>query len=99
MSSTAQHIASVFGEDASLYDVLGVPKTATQSMIKKAYFRVALKCHPDKCPGDEAAHGRFQALSMAHSVLADPQQRELYDVTGEIAGDGEAVGSESFDGW
>lgn len=52
---------------------------------------VALRCrffripqHPDKCPGDEAAKGRFQALSLVHSVLSDPERRRLYDESGEI---------------
>lgn len=46
--------------------------------------------HPDKCPGDAAAKGRFQALSVVHSVLSDPERRSLYDETGEVADEGDA---------
>lgn len=45
--------------------------------------------HPDKCPGDEGAKGRFQALSLVHSVLSDPERRTLYDDTGDVADEGQ----------
>lgn len=45
--------------------------------------------HPDKCPGDEDAKGRFQALSLVHSVLSDPERRTLYDETGDVAEEGQ----------
>ncbi|KAG5188463.1 hypothetical protein JKP88DRAFT_304194 [Tribonema minus] len=78
---------------------MGLERSATESQIKKAYFKLALKCHPDKCPGDESAHTRFQALGMVHSVLSDPERRALYDETGEVAdGEGE-FNQANFDMW
>jgi curved DNA-binding protein CbpA len=53
---------------ASLYDFIGVERTATLAQIKKAYFKQALICHPDKCPDDPDAKSKFQKLSHAHSV-------------------------------
>eukprot|EP00903_Cladosiphon_okamuranus_P014631 g13567.t1 len=82
-------IAAEFGEGKSLYEILDVPPTTTPASIKKAYFKLALKCHPDKCPGDEDAKGRFQALSLVHSVLSDPERRALYDETGDVAEEGQ----------
>lgn len=54
--------------------------------------------HPDKCPGDPSAKARFQALSMAHSVLSDPERRALYDETGEVAEE-DGVNKSSEDTW
>ncbi|CAM9412110.1 unnamed protein product [Ascophyllum nodosum] len=55
--------------------------------------------HPDKCPGDSAAKGRFQALSLVHSVLSDPERRTLYDETGEITEDSDDTNESSGDTW
>ncbi|CAM9421428.1 unnamed protein product [Ectocarpus fasciculatus] len=92
-------VAAEFGEGKSLYDILDIPPTATAGVIKKAYFKLALKCHPDKCPGDDAAKGRFQALSLIHSVLSDPERRSLYDETGDIAEEGQDDGAEGEELW
>ena len=55
--------------------------------------------HPDKCPGDDAAKGRFQALSLVHSVLSDPERRTLYDETGEVAEEDDHDASEESNLW
>jgi DnaJ homolog subfamily C member 9 len=70
-------------EEVDLYKVIGVERTASASQIKKAYFKAALTCHPDKC-ADENAKEQFQLLSKAHSILSDPEKRKLYDETGII---------------
>ncbi|RME26510.1 MAG: J domain-containing protein [Deltaproteobacteria bacterium] len=67
----------------SLYDILGVSRTATDAEIKKAYRRLARKHHPDVNPGDPEAEERFQKISAAYDVLGDPKRRALYDEFGE----------------
>jgi curved DNA-binding protein len=65
------------------YKVLGVPKTASQDEIKKAYKKLAKKYHPDKNPGDKEAEVKFKELNEANSVLSDPEKRKQYDEMGE----------------
>lgn len=64
------------------YEVLGVSKDATESEIKKAYRKLALKHHPDKQTTDESrqqAPDIFAKISNAYEILSDPQQRQEYD--------------------
>jgi molecular chaperone DnaJ len=61
------------------YDVLGVTKTATDTELKSAYRKLAMKFHPDRNPGDKAAEESFKEAAEAYAVLADPQKRGLYD--------------------
>ena len=64
------------------YAVLGVPRTATQSEIKKAFRKLARRYHPDAKPGDTAAERRFKEINEANAVLSDPEKRSLYDRLG-----------------
>ncbi|HET9680983.1 MAG TPA: DnaJ domain-containing protein, partial [Candidatus Limnocylindrales bacterium] len=61
------------------YKTLGVPKTASQAEIKKAYRKLAREWHPDRKPGDKTAERRFKELNEANAVLSDPGKREKYD--------------------
>jgi curved DNA-binding protein len=64
------------------YQVLGVPKAATQAEIKKAYRRLARELHPDRNPEDATAERRFKEANEAHAVLSDPLKRKRYDELG-----------------
>ena len=63
------------------YAILGVPKTASQAEIKKAYRKLARELHPDTNK-DAAAEKRFKEANEAHAVLADPEKRKQYDELG-----------------
>lgn len=78
--------------EKTLYEILGVERTASQQEIKKAYYKLALRLHPDKNPGDEDAKEKFQQLQKVISILGDEEKRALYDQTGcvddaDLAGD------------
>ncbi|HEU0031081.1 MAG TPA: molecular chaperone DnaJ [Kofleriaceae bacterium] len=62
-----------------LYEVLGVDRQASQSDLKKAYYRLAKKYHPDHNPNDKDAEDKFKEASNAYQVLSDEDQRARYD--------------------
>jgi len=64
------------------YAALGVPRTASQAEIKKAFRKLARKHHPDVNKGDSQAEQRFKEISEANEVLSDPEKRKLYDQLG-----------------
>jgi len=64
------------------YEVLGVPRTATEKEITSAFRKLARKHHPDLNAGDKQAEGRFKEISQAHDVLSDAKKRSLYDEFG-----------------
>ncbi|CAG7849405.1 Protein psi1 AltName: Full=Protein psi [Serendipita indica DSM 11827] len=65
------------------YDILGVDKNADDDAIKKAYKKQALKWHPDRNAGSEAASAKFKEVSEAFEVLSDKNKRAVYDQFGE----------------
>ncbi|MBI3981701.1 MAG: molecular chaperone DnaJ [Gemmatimonadetes bacterium] len=66
------------------YQVLGVPRDASEGDIKKAYRRLAMEYHPDRNNGDKSAEEKFKQLTEAYDVLRDPQKRAQYDRFGRV---------------
>jgi DnaJ family protein C protein 16 len=70
------------GED--YYQTLGIPRTADQAAIKKAFKKLSLKYHPDKNTEDpKASEQKFMRIANAYDVLSDPDKRKIYDQHGE----------------
>src|SRR5438445_10481138 len=61
------------------YEVLGVPRTATQKEVSSAFRKLARKHHPDLNAGDKQAEAKFKEISEAHEILSDAKKRKLYD--------------------
>lgn len=70
------------------YKILGVPRTASDEDIKKAYRKLARKHHPDLNPGDAKAEAEFKKLVEANDVLSDAAKRKNYDTYGDPNGPG-----------
>ena len=70
------------------YEILGISKSASESEIKKAYRKNAIKFHPDKNPGDSAAEDKFKKAAEAYEVLGNQEKRSKYDQFGHSAFDG-----------
>jgi molecular chaperone DnaJ len=64
------------------YEVLGVGRDASDDEIKKSYRKLALKFHPDRNPGDDAAEASFKEAAEAYEVLGDAKKRPTYDQFG-----------------
>ena len=74
------------------YEVLGVPRTASEQEIKSAYRKLALKYHPDRNPSDKVAEDKFKEAAEAYAVLADTDKRHIYDRFGHPGLGGAATG-------
>ncbi len=87
------------------YDVLGVPKNASEDEIKKAYRKLAMKYHPDRNQGDGAkeAEAKFKEAKEAYEMLSDGDKRAAYDQYGHAGVDpnmrGGGPGAEGFGGF
>ncbi|NXQ58547.1 DNJC9 protein, partial [Anthoscopus minutus] len=87
-----QQCEAAFGT-ADLYGVLGVRRGASPQEIRRGYHRASLRLHPDRVPPEEKeeATRRFQILGKVYAVLSDEKQRAVYDETGMVDEDSEAL--------
>lgn len=85
-------------EKRDYYEVLGVPKNASDADIKKAFRTLAKKYHPDMHPGDKECEEKFKEAQEAYAVLSDAEKRKQYDQFGHAAFDGTGgAGAGGFD--
>ncbi len=78
------------------YEILGVHRNAADTEIKKAYRKLALKCHPDRNPDDKVSEERFKEINEAYACLSDPQKKAYYDQFGIAEGVGVGAGFGGF---
>jgi len=64
------------------YRTLGVPRNASEQEIKTAFRKLALKCHPDRNPGNKDSEAQFKEAGEAYGVLSDTEKRRIYDQYG-----------------
>ena len=85
------------------YEILGVPKNASDDEIKKSYRKLAMKYHPDRNQGDAAAEVKFKEAKEAYEMLSDAEKRAAYDQFGHAGVDpnmrGPGAGAAGFDGF
>ncbi|MDR1311801.1 MAG: molecular chaperone DnaJ [Burkholderiaceae bacterium] len=74
------------------YDVLGLPKNASDEEIKKAYRKLAMKYHPDRNPDSKTAETRFKEVKEAYEMLSDSEKRSAYDRFGHAGVDPNGMG-------
>lgn len=86
--------AAAPGDD--YYSLLGVTREAGEAEIKKSYYLLARRLHPDKNPGDAEAAAKFQRLSEAYHVLSNPETRASYDRHGKAGVDHDGVDFSMF---
>ncbi|ODM89514.1 hypothetical protein Ocin01_17166 [Orchesella cincta] len=82
----AFHVSSVnLRQRKDYYEILGVPKNASSKDVKKAYYQLAKKYHPDTNKGIPDAQKKFQDVSEAYEVLSDDTKRKEYDMWGQTS--------------
>ncbi|MDD4628032.1 MAG: molecular chaperone DnaJ [Candidatus Peribacteraceae bacterium] len=76
-----------------LYDILGLPRSASKEDIKKAYRKLSKELHPDRNKGKKDAEQKFKEVNEAYEVLHDDKKRQMYDQFGTTGGPGGATGN------
>ncbi|XP_026881978.2 dnaJ homolog subfamily C member 9 isoform X2 [Electrophorus electricus] len=71
-------------QTSNLYEVLGVPKGASDGELRRGYYKLSLQVHPDRSPGDPQATTKFQVVGKVYAVLSDEEQRLVYDEQGTV---------------
>eukprot|EP00455_Lapot_gusevi_P045856 TRINITY_DN592_c0_g1_i1.p1 TRINITY_DN592_c0_g1~~TRINITY_DN592_c0_g1_i1.p1 ORF type:complete len:440 (-),score=91.05 TRINITY_DN592_c0_g1_i1:249-1568(-) len=79
-------------EKKDYYEILGVPRDASQHEIKKAYYRLAKQFHPDTNRGDNEAEKKFQLVNEAYEILGNEEKRKRFDTYGFAGDAGDAAG-------
>jgi len=78
------------------YEVLSVERGASEADIKSAFRKQAMKCHPDRNPGDKSAEHKFKEINEAYEVLKDADKRAAYDRFGHAAFEHGGMGAANF---
>ncbi|XP_072224157.1 dnaJ heat shock protein family (Hsp40) member A3a [Leuresthes tenuis] len=86
------HTSAPSSSKQDFYQILGVPRTSTQKEIKKAYYQMAKKYHPDTNKDDPQAKEKFAQLAEAYEVLSDEGKRKQYDTYGTAGFDAGQAG-------
>lgn len=81
------------------YEALGVPRSASDDEIKKAFRRMAQKHHPDRNKGNSESEKRFKDINMAYQILSDKSKRAQYDQFGSAGDGGSQGGFQGFEGF
>ena len=86
------HASAAAAQKRDYYDTLGISRDASKAEIKKKYYQLAKKWHPDANQGDDGAKRKFQEVTNAYEVLSDDSKRGAYDRFGHAGVDGQAHG-------
>lgn len=81
------------------YEILGLPKSASDDEIKKSYRKLAMKYHPDRNPDSKESEDKFKEAKEAYEMLSDPQKKAAYDQYGHAGVDPNGAGGQGFGGF